>query len=257
LANATKKIVIDGRPFEAEEGTTLLQAARAYGIKIPYLCFHPALRPIGACKLCAVEVKSSSGSPVIRLACVLRVRDGLEVKTESDLVTKARTRAMKNLVAMAPQSRRLLALAKEWGIDVGPPPDGCIRCRLCIRVCKDVVGAGALKMEERDGTPFVVPVEGLCIGCGTCTNICPTSVIQLQDENGTRTISIRDEIIGIHHLERCDGCGKFYASQKFLAQVEKRITERHPDVKEHHLYCSTCAKLFSDRTKSFARLRKQ
>ena len=62
-------------------------------------------------------------------------------------------------------------------------------------------------MENRDGQNYVIPIDGLCIGCGTCANICPTEVINVTDHGKMRTISIREEVIGTHPLERCEGCG--------------------------------------------------
>jgi ferredoxin len=149
------------------------------------------------------------------LACVLKVKDGMIVNTSGDAVARARTRAFRNLLQMAPQARKIIELAKAYDIDPGPPADGCVRCRLCIRVCKEIVGPGALKMEKRDGMNYVTPIEGLCIGCATCANICPTNVIIVADQDNVRTISIRDEIIGKHPLERCEGCGKLYATPRF------------------------------------------
>ncbi|RLB42132.1 MAG: 2Fe-2S ferredoxin [Deltaproteobacteria bacterium] len=248
-------ITINDRRIEAEEGTTVLRVARANGFKIPTLCYHEALRPIGACKLCAVEVISPTGKSRILLSCILKVKEGLRVITDSPSVMEARKRAFQNLLTMAPESKYIRELAKEHGIDLGPPPDDCVRCRLCIRVCNEVVGAGALKMEKRGNLSYVVPTEGLCIGCGTCANICPTGAIKLEDKDGVRTISIRDEIIGVHQLIRCEACGKYFASQKFLAHVEQR-TAAHTDIKEHHKYCPTCAKLFSDRIRSLEKLRR-
>ncbi|MFC1884895.1 2Fe-2S iron-sulfur cluster-binding protein [Thermodesulfobacteriota bacterium] len=249
------KITINDHVFEAEEKVTVLQVVKANGIKIPTLCHHPALRPIGACKLCAIEVLSKTGEPVTRLSCVLRVRDGLEIKTESDLVSRARVRAFRNLLSMAPQSEFILNLAKEYGVDVGPPPDGCIRCRLCIRVCKEVIGPAALRMEKRDGKDYVVPNEGLCIGCGTCANICKTGAIKMVDQGNVRTISIRDEIVGIHTMERCQACGILFATEKYLKHLQER-TSKHVGTKDEHVYCPTCHKLLSDRIKSSEKIKR-
>ena len=245
-------ISIDDREYQAEAGMNVLEAARIHDIRIPTLCYHPSLRPSGSCRLCAVEVPGrSTGRQITMLACVLKVKDGLVIKTQSEAVSRARTRAFKNLLQMAPQAKSIIALAKSYDIDPGPPPDGCVRCRLCVRVCNEIVGPGALKMEKRDGMNYVVPVEGLCIGCGTCANICPTDAIFVEDHDNVRTISIRNEVIGRHPLERCEGCGKQYATPKFLNHIHKR-TSSHTEVKAHHNYCPTCAKLFSDRIKTFS-----
>ncbi|MFO8082929.1 MAG: 2Fe-2S iron-sulfur cluster-binding protein [Desulfobacterales bacterium] len=254
--NTTIQIVVDGRPYPAELGMTVLEVLKSHGYDIPTLCFHPALKPSGSCKLCAVEVAAKSGKAITMLSCILPVKNGLEIKTRGELVTQARVRAFGNLIQMAPQSQKIRDLAKKHGVDLGPPPDGCIRCRLCIRVCKEIVGPGALKMEKREGTSFVVPIPDACIGCGTCVNICPTQVIHIEDQNNVRTISIRNEIIGRHPLETCEGCGKYFATPKFLKHIADR-TAPHPDVKLHHRYCPTCAKLFSDRLKPFIKRKEQ
>lgn len=243
-------ITIDDREYPAETGLSVLEVLRAHDIPIPTLCYHPSLKPSGSCRLCAVEVSGrATGRQITMLACVLKVKDGMAVKTQTEAVKRARTRAFRNLLQMAPQAKSILDLAAAFGIDPGPPPDGCIRCRLCIRVCKEIVGPEALKMEKIDGMNYVVPIEGRCIGCGTCANICPTDVIRVEDRDNARTISIRTDVIGRHPLERCEGCGKLYATPKFLDHIHQR-TATHTDLKTHHHYCPTCAKLFSDRIKT-------
>jgi bidirectional [NiFe] hydrogenase diaphorase subunit len=242
-------ITIDGQAYEAEEGQTALQVARANNIPIPTLCYHPALKPSGSCKLCAVEMTGRSGRQIAMLSCILKVKDGLEFKTTGPIVEAARTKAFQKLLRMAPQSKRLRQMAREYGVDLGTPPDGCVRCRLCVRVCKEVVGAGALKMKKIDGVNFVVPEPDRCIGCGTCANICPTGAIRVEDHENVRSVMIRDEVVGKHPLERCEGCGRWFATTRFMNFIERR-TAPHPHVKETHAYCPTCAKMFSDRTRA-------
>jgi predicted molibdopterin-dependent oxidoreductase YjgC len=247
---------LNDKECEVSKGTTVLQAAMESGIRIPALCYHKALSPVEACRLCAVEIRTPSGQPAIRSACVLEAEAGMVVKTESPMVDRARSKALRDLLAMAPQSRYLLQLAAVYDIDIGMPPDGCIRCRLCIRACREIVGAAALTMEKRKGKDTVVPIPGRCIGCGTCVNLCKTGALKMTDRGDTRTISIRDEIIGIHHLERCEACGSYFETRKFLDRVTHRVKEHHPEVKSPHTYCPTCAKLFSDRTRSLSRMKK-
>ena len=47
---------IDGRELKAREGMTILEAAKSVNIDIPTLCYHPALTPFGACRICSVEI---------------------------------------------------------------------------------------------------------------------------------------------------------------------------------------------------------
>ncbi|MBA3010678.1 MAG: (2Fe-2S)-binding protein [Proteobacteria bacterium] len=239
-------ITMNGQKMVVRKNQTILQAARENGIKIPHLCFHPALKPSGACKLCGVEIGSPSGRKVVMLSCVLKVKENLEIQTESALVSAHREKAFNRLLQMAPDAFRIRSLAKEFGVPVTPPSDGCIRCRLCIRVCNEIVKASALKMGKHDGKSLVVAGKGQCIGCGTCANLCPTNFIQVKDKEGVRTISLKEEVIGQLLLERCEGCGKMYATANFLKHVAQS-TLSHPDTKEHHCLCPSCIKLMSNR----------
>jgi len=240
-------IIIDNKKISAKENQTILQVAKENGIKIPHLCFHPALKPSGACKLCGVEITTPYGKQVVMLSCILNTKDNLVIKTNSKRVKAHREKAFTKLLQLAPDSSRIRTLAKEFDIVVPPPPNSCIRCRLCIRVCSEIVKAKALKMEKTEHGSQVVPNPGCCIGCGTCANLCPTNIIKVEDQDNVRTVSIKGEIIGQLPLERCEGCGKMYTTTNFLKHVEE-ITLPHPDTKDHHNLCSSCIKLMSNRT---------
>lgn len=239
-------ILINNKKISAKKNQTILQAAKENGIKIPQLCFHPALKPSGSCKLCGVEVKSPSGKHVVMLSCVMKVKPGLEIQTESEMVTAHRENAFNKLLNMAPESERIRNLAQSFNVNITPPPDGCIKCRLCIRVCSEIVGAGALKMVKTNEGSKVLAQPGKCIGCGTCANLCPTNIIKVVDQDGVRTVSIKDQTVGQLILERCEGCGNMYATSNFLKHVDD-INLAHPDTKEHHSLCPACIKLMSNR----------
>lgn len=240
------EIMINGQTIQAEKNHTILQVAKENQIKIPQLCFHPALKPSGSCKLCGVEVSLAHGKHLVMLSCILKVKENLEIKTDSPLVKATREKAFNRLLQMAPDSSRIRTLAREFKVVVTPPPNGCIRCRLCIRVCNEIVKAKALKMVKTDKGHQVVAEAGCCIGCGTCANLCPTQIIQVRDVGNVRTVSIKQEIIGQLPLERCEGCGKMYATANFLKHVEE-INLSHLDTKEHHHLCPSCIKLMSNR----------
>jgi len=239
---------VNDQVLDLPEGRSLLEGLLEAGVPIPHLCHHPALKKAtGVCRLCTVEVSAGDGAPQTRRACLLKPLPGMAVRTESAAVQAAREKAMRALLRQAPQAERLLQIAAQFAIRVDPAPDGCIRCLLCERICREVVGAAALRLGKRGGGRLIEPVEGRCIGCGTCANVCPTRVIHVHDEEAVRVISIRGETIGRHPLAVCEGCGKRFATPKFLDAAHHRAVDHHPDVKEHHRFCPECAKRLSGR----------
>jgi len=238
------RIVVDGRNHDAPEGERLLPELRRLGLKIPSLCFHHALTPSAACKLCQVEVKLPGKPPRPALSCATKIKAGMEISSESAMVHQMRSKALGDLLKMAPEAEAIHAIGREFGLSTGVRPDGCIRCRLCVRVCSEIIGAKALKIEKRENQRYVVPTEtGDCIGCLTCANICPTGAIRYEDRGQVRTILIRDDVVARHTLEHCEICGRQFATAKFLEHV-KASEEDHPDEKTAHTHCPTCAKLY-------------
>jgi len=71
------KFTINGREAEFEEGTSVLEAAKALEIEIPTLCFNEAVSPYGACRLCVVEV-AAGGRKRLTASCTLPVEEGIE-----------------------------------------------------------------------------------------------------------------------------------------------------------------------------------
>jgi len=77
---------IDGSEVTADEGMTVLEAAQQAAIHIPTLCHHPALSNLGGCRMCVVEVE---GVPRLVASCVMPVRAGMVVVTNSERITKS------------------------------------------------------------------------------------------------------------------------------------------------------------------------
>lgn len=237
-------ILINGAEYAAQEGERLLTILERNGIRVPHLCYHHALTPAASCKLCVVEVTEKDKPIRTRLACAVKMTKNLTVSTESAMIHQMRNAAIGELLKLAPHSDAIHEIGREYGLTTGILPDGCIRCRLCIRVCSEIIGARALKMVKKEGRNYVSPSEkGACIGCLTCTNICPTRAIRFEDEGDVRTILIRDAVVGRHTLEKCRICGKMYATTRFLEHV-KKSEGSHPEEKEEHHHCPTCSKLY-------------
>ncbi len=183
-------VTIDGQAIETETGRTILEAAREHGIHIPTLCYHEALAPFAACRLCVVEVETGRGRQ-LTAACAYPCSDGLVVHTCSDVVLQSRRVTVELLMASSAHVPIVRQLAAELG--VGEPrftleENDCILCGLCVRACQEIVGVGAISVvnrgiEKEVSPPFHI-ASNACIGCGTCVLVCPTGAITLADING-------------------------------------------------------------------------
>jgi formate dehydrogenase major subunit len=78
-------ITIDGRPFEVEAGTTIMEIALENDIYIPHLCYNADLTPNGVCRLCRVEINNEKTV----LACRTPAEDGMIVKTSTPEIDAA------------------------------------------------------------------------------------------------------------------------------------------------------------------------
>lgn len=186
------KFTINDRPVEAGEGTTILEAARSADIYIPTLCSHPLLKPLGACRLCIVEITDGSRS-FMGTSCTYPVAEGLGVKTDSPAVNEVRKVLIELLLARAPKAKIVQRLAQEYGVvntrlKVEDPGELCILCGLCARMCDEVVGANAINFINRGTNREIVfnPAvsSDACVGCGVCTTLCPTECLEIEKPYG-------------------------------------------------------------------------
>jgi bidirectional [NiFe] hydrogenase diaphorase subunit len=178
-------LTIDGKKVEAEAGWTLLDTARQHGIEIPTLCYHEAVQPFGACRMCVVELRQGQNSRLVA-SCVYPAEEGLEVHTSSEKVNNVRRWILEMLLSECPASREIRQMAEEYGVsttrfEVKNPEEQCILCGLCVRACAQVVGANAISTTGRGaqkevGAPYLVPGDD-CIACGTCVTVCPTGAM--------------------------------------------------------------------------------
>jgi heterodisulfide reductase subunit A len=194
------KFKIDGIETEVEEGTTILEAAEDLGIEIPTLCHHPGIEPYQVCRICLVEVVKK-GWPKFVPACGHKAEEGTEVFTSTEKVLKRRKVIAELLLAQAPNSERVKAIARELGVEKSrfrkKREKECILCGLCVDMCNTVLGIGAISFANRGTarevtTPFAEFSE-VCTTCGACAKVCPTNVINLGEISEARVTPILSE----------------------------------------------------------------
>ncbi|MCY4448183.1 MAG: molybdopterin-dependent oxidoreductase [Chloroflexi bacterium] len=179
-------ITIDGQEVTTTPGKMVVQAANDAGIYVPYLCYHPGMKPYGACRMCVVEVEGQRGTPA---SCTLPVRDGMVVNTKGDEAVKVRDTTLDLLLSEHPHG--CLTCHR---IDLCGPQDICLRhvdvvdrCVTCPKnercELKDTTRFHPqelvspltyqyrnLQVETKD--PFYDRDYNLCIVCARCTRAC-------------------------------------------------------------------------------------
>ena len=196
-----KKLIIDGIETEANPEKTIIEVAADLGIHIPTLCHHKSLTPYGACRICTVET-IWKGKSRFHTACTYPAWEG-EVRTNSEPVRRIRRTILELMLAEAPESTEILELAKEYGIEKTrfrerkKENKKCILCGLCVRLCNDVMGVGAIGFKNRGadreiGPPFE-ETSDICRLCGACEFVCPTGAIDLFSVAGEKPVPIPSE----------------------------------------------------------------
>ncbi len=209
----TIRVHIDGQETKVPLGTTILEAAKQLGIRIPTLCHHDDLCVAGVCRVCVVEVE---GQRTLQAACAYPISQPITVKTHTRKVRQARRHVVDLLLsnhcgdcyACARNNNcELQSLAKEYGVDyfrfghiekpkfvqdwssysVVRDMNKCVLCRRCVRTCIDLQEVGCLEAANRgDQTRIVTYLDKplgdvVCINCGQCINRCPTGALRAND----------------------------------------------------------------------------
>lgn len=201
-------VTIDGAQVSVPEGTAILKAAQQIGVDIPTLCYRPELPPIGACRLCVVEVE---GSRTLVGSCHTPVAPGMVIHTHSPKVVATRRALVELLLAshcgfclVCDKANicelRRIAADLEVGLprfetrkpyypieDVSPyvrrDLSKCVLCRRCVRACRDIAKQDVLSIAYRGFDSKVVsdcdqPLDkDVCRDCDVCIRFCPTGAL--------------------------------------------------------------------------------
>lgn len=201
-------LTINGKKIACPADTSIFDAAAANGIEIPSLCYHPDLKPHGACRLCLVEDEKSGR---LFASCVTPAARDMVIRTDSPRVIGHRRNIIRLMMAEHPEScivcskgnrcelRRIAAKLGVGENDLYPMPNykpfeqlnpfiirdlsKCILCGRCIRADHDLVCTGAIDYNNRGfasrpATAHELPLEqSSCTFCGTCVSLCPTGAL--------------------------------------------------------------------------------
>ncbi|MBN2486189.1 MAG: iron hydrogenase small subunit [Bacteroidales bacterium] len=205
---STISVTINNIKVDVESGSTILDAAKKAGVKIPTLCHVESQIPKGACRVCMVEVE---GARSLVAGCTTPATNGMVVKTNTKNVRDARKFVLELLLSEhcgdcktceRNNDCELQALAREMGIsqvtyegdclvsviDDSTPAlvrdsGKCIKCRRCVTVCNEVQEVGSLFPQGRGFESNIGPAfdqhlaEVPCVQCGQCSAICPVGAI--------------------------------------------------------------------------------
>ncbi len=205
-------LTINGQKVTCPSGTSILLAAEKNGIKIPKLCYHPDLKPHGACRICLVEDEKTGR---LMASCVTPAAADMSILTNTPRILNHRKNIVRLMMAEHPESCivcskgnrcELRNLAATLGVGepgLYPMPNytpyeelnpfiirdlsKCILCGKCIRADHELVVTGAIDynhrgFKARPATLYEKPLEdSICTFCGTCVSICPTGALSVKN----------------------------------------------------------------------------
>ena len=210
---AVRKVLdfaIDGVAMQAEDGQTVIQAARANGVDIPHFCWHPQLSVPGNCRICMVEIEQESGDPWFDIACNMPVTAGMRVLTNTEKITSLRKDTMQFITLNHPVDCGICnksgeCLLQDYHYELNgaasksrdpkthatkffPLSDRimldnerCIMCTLCVRFTNEVSGSKALGAVNRGDHALIRPAEdadfNLDVYSDNVIDLCPVGAL--------------------------------------------------------------------------------
>ncbi len=214
----TVTLTIDGQTVTVPRGYTVLEAARSIGINIPTFCWHPKLKPVGACRICYVEIEKF---PKLQVSCATMAMDGMVVHTDTDQVKKGRRAVLEFILLNHPLDCPtcdkggecdLQNLTFAHGLDdsrfafqkyrfvdddmtttfddkrIGPEiilnRNRCILCYKCVRANKEAFGEYDLGAYERGNITEINAAPGRQVAnpfSGNLVEICPVGALTNTD----------------------------------------------------------------------------
>ena len=200
------KVTIDGREVMVPKGTLITEAAKQAGVDIPVFCYHEKMHPVGACRMCLVEIEKV---PRLQTACTTPVTDGMVVRTNTPTVEKARKGVLEFLLCNHPLDCPVCDKGGEcplqdttfrYGSDrsryveekrhfvkptrlsplIVQDRERCIMCTRCVRFLREVAGDESLTLLERGARSEVGVAPGRTFDSpfsGNTIELCPVGAL--------------------------------------------------------------------------------
>jgi NADH-quinone oxidoreductase subunit G len=204
------KFKLNGKEVEADEGRLVIDAAKDEGVEIPHYCYHPALGNPGNCRMCIVEV---AGAPKPQVSCRTAVREGLDVKSDSEVAKRAQASALELHLVNHPLDCPVCDQSGECGLQdyymkvgqyqsqvredkqhkdkrvtAGPhvmlDQERCILCTRCTRFVDNVTQTHELGIFRRGHTERIELTPGMTLDnaySGNVVDICPVGALTDRD----------------------------------------------------------------------------
>ncbi len=207
MTEQTVQLTIDDQPVEALAGSTVYEAATAAGIHIPTFCNHASLEPIGACRVCLVEIVGVRG---LQTACTTPVRAGMAVAVHtSRAAVQARRAQIEFLLTNHPLDCPVCDKGGECLLQDQAMQDGvgttryaeakrhkqkrhplselilmdqerCVLCRRCIRFLDEWADDHELELYGRGADTYVDTFPGHFLRSkwqGNTIDLCPVGAL--------------------------------------------------------------------------------
>ncbi|WP_085908222.1 NADH-quinone oxidoreductase subunit NuoG [Kiloniella majae] len=198
------KLTIDGKEIEVADGLTVLQACELAGAEIPRFCYHERLSVAGNCRMCLVEMERA---PKPIASCAMPVGEGMVIKTDTEVVQKARKGVMEFLLINHPLDCPICDQGGEcdlqdqamaFGLDHGRYKESkravtekymgpliktimtrCIQCTRCVRFSTEVAGIEEVGLLNRGGHVEITTLEKAVNTelSGNLVDVCPVGAL--------------------------------------------------------------------------------
>jgi NADH dehydrogenase/NADH:ubiquinone oxidoreductase subunit G len=200
------KLTIDGKELEAPKGTLLVEAARLIGLEIPVFCYESRLKPVGACRMCLVQIEKL---PRLQTACTTPVAADMVVHTTTPEAVDAQRGVLELLLANHPldcpicdkggecplqentfhhgpgvsrftEEKRHKEKAYPLGPEIVLDRERCIMCYRCVRFHQEIPGDEALAAVLRGAESEIATLDGepyTSIFAGNTIELCPVGAL--------------------------------------------------------------------------------